>query len=231
MARYQLKDYIPKLANTFTHSNYFTPGVTFRLAMADTFGISTDEKNKGWLKYASEGDNFPAKHRLLYVWNYPYFIVGLLRSGIMKGIDWLAMGGKMSNEIKTPPVAFAVKLIIGLPLLMVETGFFILSKVMDIPEMLGAIYKKWKKNKTEKQGIEIKKTNMTTSIIEKDLSTPSHALHIGAEQKPKTPASVACNPLFPAGSAKLVTPKHQASESNKPVPPIVVTIHRNKPHQ
>lgn len=231
MARLSIKKYFPQVVKSFVYSNYFTPAVTARLAIADAFGYSTDEKESGWLKYVSQGENNPTRYRAYSVLSYPYFMIGLMRSSIMKGIDWLAMGRKMGNEMKTPPIALAAKLLIGVPLMIVEVGCYFLSKIMDIPGMLYATVKKWKKDKSQEQFIKMK--SFSTATIEKEISTLTHGVHGGhmdnGIKKTKIPASVAHNPVFHVNNnAQDNMPVYQDEKNKKPANISIINFHHDE---
>ncbi|MHB1948040.1 MAG: hypothetical protein ACYCQI_08010 [Gammaproteobacteria bacterium] len=200
MARYTIGQYFKQLGRSITYSNYYTPSVALRLAVADTFGYPSDKKV--WIDYVTSGEDNPIGWRGLSLSSYPYLIVGGLRSTLMKGIDWLALGRKMQKERKSPWWAIGLKGLVAALLYPVEIPCYFLAKATD---KIVSIFSSTKKNNASSAKIaksqpaprSMKKTTKpslfrrfinwimpkkinkakSTSSIEKGLSTITHNVH------------------------------------------------------
>jgi len=128
MARHTIAQYFNQLESSVTYSSFYTPGVALRLAVADTFGYPEE---KGWLGYASSGQNNPIGWRGLSFLSYPYFIIGGFRSLLMKGIDWLALGRKMHKGKPSPWWAVGLKGLVGALCYPFEVPSYFLAKLSD----------------------------------------------------------------------------------------------------
>lgn len=129
MARHTIPQYFKTLGDSVTDSSYFTPGVTLRLTVADSFGYPGD---KGWLNYASTGQDNPIGWRGLSIFSYPFFIISGIRSALMKGIDWLVLGRKMFHGKKQSPWwAVGLKGFVAALFYPAEVPAYFLAKLSD----------------------------------------------------------------------------------------------------
>lgn len=199
MARYTIDQFFKNLGHSVIKSSYFTPGVALRLAVADTFGYPSDTSEKGWKSYVASGEDNPTGKRVLSLTSYPYLLVGGMRSLLMKGIDWLALGRRMGFERKSPWWAVGLKVLVAIPFYPAEVACYFLAKGTDkFVSFVASVIAKVKKAKifapaktaqlpvtktnfirrfinwiTPKKSIQVK----STFAIEKKLSTVTHDVH------------------------------------------------------